>query len=242
MSVNPTLMKPATVNHAGKPVPKRRAGYYVIDEHRVYPSITTILQVIAKPALIHWSAKVTAEALMEDPSLDLDQAIAVGKMKKEKAGDAGSTVHSWAEAYKQGAKLTPETLPEHLQGYGRAMFAWIEAERPKILHNELEVYSDLHRIAGKTDMVVMVRGKCAVVDLKTSKGIYPEYGLQISAYKTCLNEMRALALAGVIPEVEDTYVLHIKADGNYEFRRMDEPFDAFLAAKRLWEWQQKKEG
>lgn len=229
--MNPTAMKPATVNRLGKPVPKRRAGYYVLDDHRVYPSITTILQVIAKPQLIYWSAKVTAEALMEDPTLDLDEAIATGKRKKESAGDVGTTIHSWAEAYKRGAPLTAESLPESIRGYGEGFLAWVKADQPKIFHNELEVYNDRHQIAGKTDMIAMIRGKMAVVDIKTSKGIYPEYGLQLSAYRECINSM-----GGDIPGVEDLWILHLKADGNYEFRRMDEPFEVFLAAKRLWQW------
>lgn len=232
--INPTMMKPATKNAKGKDVPKRRAGYYIIDENRIYPSVTSILQVIAKPQLIYWSAKVTAEALMENPMLDLDQAIAAGKNRKEAAGATGSTIHTWIEAWKQGAVLPTDSLPVELQGYGKAFLDWAALEKPEILVNEMEVFSDEHKIAGKIDMIARVRGKVAVIDAKTGSGVYPEYGLQMAAYQVCINEM-----AGDIPTVEENWVLHLKRDGNYEFRKMNEPFDVFLAAKKLWEWTQK---
>lgn len=104
MSVVPTQMKLVETNRAGKAVPKRREGFYVLPGDRVYVSVTTFLGVIDKPFLRQWFAKVSCEALMEDPSISLEEACSAPNRHRDKAGDAGSTFHSFAEAYQGGYK------------------------------------------------------------------------------------------------------------------------------------------
>lgn len=46
--------------------PRRRNGWYHLDGKR-YVSVTTVLQALAKPALVPWAARTAAEAVLEDP-------------------------------------------------------------------------------------------------------------------------------------------------------------------------------
>ena len=254
MSVQPERMRVVTKNSKGVDVPTRRNGYYVLDAERVYPSVTTILTALPKPQLVSWAARMAAEALTEDPSLTVQEAVSAIYKRRDSAGNLGTTVHSWAEALKCGAPISWKDLPEALQGYGRAFEDWAHKEQPKILLKEQLVWSDRLKIAGKTDMVCLLDDDttCAVVDIKTGSGIYAEAGLQMAMYRLCLNEMRQfhgvemppVGHPGLpIPWVNEARVLHLKAEGNYDFPRMEEADGeaVFLSLKRTWEWLQEKE-
>ena len=75
--------------------------------------VTTILSVIAKPALINWSANMAVSYIKANLSKgiktgDWDKIFAEAKIahtkKKEKAGDVGTMAHEWIENYIKGEK------------------------------------------------------------------------------------------------------------------------------------------
>jgi ATP-dependent exoDNAse (exonuclease V) beta subunit len=51
------------------------------------------------------------------------------------------------------------------------------------------VYSARHRYAGAIDALAYREGELVALDWKTSKGLYPEYALQVAAYAKAIEEM-----------------------------------------------------
>jgi hypothetical protein len=209
-----------------KKIPKRRNGFYYLEGGKEYVSVTTVLDVIAKPALIHWAAKTSARIALKDPTLSEKEVASGIYRQKKKAALKGSDIHKFVEKYQEGGKTT---IRKDLQEYARAFDSFVEDFEPKILENEAEVYSDKYEYAGTLDMIIEDRkGNIWLLDVKTGKGIYPEYGLQLVAYKHAYEEMGN--------RVDKTGILHLKEDGTFALHETNEPFNIFLCAIDLWRW------
>ena len=204
----------------------RRGGFYWNDG-KPFVSVTTVLQVLDKPALRYWFGKQVYLAMVKDPTLNEKAALSAPYQVSDKAKSRGSTIHSIVEAYKAGAKV--EDVPEEFRGYNQALHLWIGDNHVEILEHERTVKHEGHRYAGTLDLLVKLNGndKPLIVDVKTGKDIYPEAFLQLSAYAAALYEEGVEA---------DMAVLLLKEDGKYKFERGEPNMTAFLACKTLWEW------
>jgi len=182
------------------------------------PSVTTILGVIGKPALINWAAKTEREAVVHAATqLYLDAPLKppmseaayrtsllarLGKDKAhikqmEKAAAIGSNVHEvieWHLRRELGQKVLrcPELLPEAVPCFS-AYQAWALEHELRPLLIEQTVWSKAGRYAGTMDVLAeaTMDGKrvTVVLDWKTSSGIWKEYRLQIAAYAKAIHEM-----------------------------------------------------
>jgi len=248
---------------------ENRAGarWYQIHEDRPeYPSVTTILGVIGKPALIAWSGKVEREMVtaaslalyrdihgtpkMSDLAYLNTLATRLGKERahsKElaKAGDIGSQTHALIE-WNLRASLMQEAGPSpHVTDKAQwAFMAWEDWKKSvnlKPIWIEQTVWSDKYGYAGTMDLLAEVNGKLTVVDWKTGKAIYPEAYLQNAAYRSALREM------GHGDPVQGIIVRLPKNTEDPEFEAQTIPdseeslFSTFLHAFELWKWAQKGE-
>ena len=136
---------------------KRRNGFYYLSEDKIYPSVTTMLQIIAKPQLMSWAAKEAARAALADPTLSEQEAASIIYRKRDSAADRGKAVHSFAEMYQAGAKIDIEALPEAFRGYAKGFVSFIDGFKPDIIHRELQVWSDKYQYAGSLDMIMKIR-------------------------------------------------------------------------------------
>lgn len=169
------------------------------------PGVTTILQCIAKPALIPWAAGMASDhwfriikedMLREDPlrKITLVDLVAIHKdakgahrRKASEAADSGTNVHEYAEAVLK--KLAPPELKTDQAKMGAEAFhKWMDAHSVKILASERRLFSKEYYYAGTCDFVGEVDGILSVGDFKTSSGIYPEMRLQTAAYQHALQE------------------------------------------------------
>jgi hypothetical protein len=102
--------------------------------------------------------------------------------------------------------------------------------------SEKLVYSSDHGYAGTADLVGTLNGQLALLDIKTGRGVYPEYKLQLAAYAVAWGEMK-----GHFPEVCAN--LHVRSDfaikkvNTFTAAELLTLFQTFLAAKQLFEWQ-----
>lgn len=198
------------------------------------PSVTTILGKAAKPALVPWAAKVTAEQAVSmtrsgalQALVEMDEAAAVAALKdaprnqRDTAGNVGNLVHEALEAWATGSEAPPLTGP--------AAEAWahlvVLLDRLEVspLHAEATVYGatddPAQAYAGTCDLVADVtlpkRGRVRVaLDLKTNKGgAYPEAAWQLAAYRaaTHLVDDRGEVLA--MPGTEGALVLTARPEG-----------------------------
>jgi ATP-dependent exoDNAse (exonuclease V) beta subunit len=63
---------------------------------------------------------------------------------------------------------------------------WKAEAKPEIIATETTIFSDIHGYAGTVDCICRIDGVPYVIDFKTSKQVWHEYELQISAYRVAL--------------------------------------------------------
>ena len=153
------------------------ARWYQVGD-RELPSVTTILQVISKPALVAWSAKVERE-LVTSASADLYEDVAgtprmsraaylvtlrsrLGLVKahtKElaKAGDIGSQTHAlieWTMRTQLMQKVGPSPrITDAAQWAFMAWEDWRKSVKLKPVFIEQTVYSENYGYAGTMDLL-----------------------------------------------------------------------------------------
>ena len=172
--------------------------YFITDKEmrlEMVPTIgvTTVTSVIEKPALINWAVykqclPYIRENLKPNKKYDeleiekiLKEAGRQHTIKKEEAGQAGTLVHAWAEAWIKGKKPKKPKNPLLLNGVN-AFLDWVKAHNVKFLESEKKVYSRCYLYAGTADAIGTIDGKLALIDFKTGSGIWPEMYFQTAAY------------------------------------------------------------
>lgn len=162
------------------------------------PGVTTILQCIAKPALIPWAAGMASDhwlKAIQDGRLDYPvihkEAKGAHRRKASEAADSGTNVHEYAEAFLKGQKL-PEVKSDAAWKGIEAFHQWMNAHNVKMLASERRIFSKEYYYAGTCDFVGEVDGEICVGDFKTSSGIYPEMRFQTAAYQHALQEEKGM--------------------------------------------------
>jgi hypothetical protein len=232
-----------------------------------FPSVTTILGVVMKPALIPWAAKLERDLVseaaanlyadafgapqMERPAYLLTLQNRIGRERAHarelrKAADIGSETHAMIEHHLRGMLYASPGPPPRISE--RALWSfmvfvdWAKRVDLKPILIEQTVWSRTFGYAGTLDLLCEVDGRRAVVDWKTGRRVYQEAHLQNSAYRRALDEMGHAGdgeLGGYIvrlPKDEqdpDPEAVAAKDEATC--------FDAFLAAKKLWEWSRRVE-
>jgi hypothetical protein len=153
-----------------------KGGYHTKDGAKV-PSVTTILSRFKDSGgLIHWAWNLGKEGR------DYREV-------RDNAASAGTIAHELVEQWVQtGLPLHALTLPEAPQelidkaskAFG-AFLEWADQTQLKITHTEMPLVSEKYRFGGTFD-AILVKGKRAMGDWKTSNSIYGEYLAQIAAY------------------------------------------------------------
>lgn len=199
-------------------------------DRRPVPGVTTLLgKGLPKPALVYWSAKCVAEYVIDNPegveqlrSMGRGPAVAALKgvpwQSRDEAAIRGTDVHDLAEKLAHGREVeVPEHLAGHVEGYAR----WLDLYQVEALHTELPVASRKWWYAGKFDMICRFgrgpwAGRVALVDNKTSKGVYGETALQTAAYASAEFMAPDPDTEIELPEIEATGVVHV-TDAGSEF-------------------------
>lgn len=246
---------------------ENRSGsrWYTAPNGTEYPSVTTILSVIAKPALIAWSAKVEREMVMNVSAQLYDDVAGTPKMSRmaymntlqarlgkekahskelAKAGDLGSQAHSLIEwTLKAGMMEQPGPSPKISDKATWSFMAWEDWKKTvnlKPVHIEQTVWSDRYGYAGTMDLLAYVNGVLTVLDWKTGKAVYPEAHLQNAAYRHAIREMgHGDAQQGLIvrlPKVDtDPAFEVVTAKAEGPMLRV------FLDTMEVWKWAQQSE-
>jgi hypothetical protein len=228
-----------------------------INDGDPWPSVTSALSVISKPALGPWYAKMataaaidTALELLTRPGLPHDRegfyAAFEGQMRltkaaqkaKDEAADIGKQLHALVEADLKaelglGAPAKVDALPDAVETSYLHWLDWRRLHAVKPLVMERIVYSVTHHYAGTMDLVASVDGARMVIDLKTSKAVYPEMGLQITAYRHAWGEMGHETDGGLILRLPK-----VVTDPGFEAVPVSDPtlFEVFLTALKLFNW------
>jgi hypothetical protein len=220
-----------------------------------YWSVTTIISGgVPKPALLPWGIKMVAEAAVDMadtlPAMvarDRDEAIRYLKgapyAKRDAAADLGTEIHQAAEAYALGKPFPP--WPVTILPYMTSYVKFLEDFTPTFTATEASVYNRTQKYAGTLDAIAALTlplhetpGRY-ILDTKSGKGIYPEIGLQLAAYRNAEFIGLPDGSEAPMPEVDGALGLHLTPEGYrlIEVRADDEVFRAFLYAREVFRFQ-----
>jgi hypothetical protein len=206
-------------------------------------SVTTALKGIPKDFLTRWAAKEVATYALNNldqlagvvdsagygPALSMLSGIP--NQKRDHAAVRGTEVHALAEKYIAGEaiEVDPYVQP-YVDGYAQYITDW----NPVSVHEELMVASRKHMYAGRLDSIqdIPARGR-ALVDYKTSSGVYGEYALQCAAYRHAEVYVDENGDTQPMLPVDEVLILHIQR-GTYDLipvQADEEVFEKFLVAK-----------
>ena len=149
---------------------------YVDDEGNEYPSVTTVLSILNKKAIMEWRARVGEEEANRISS---------------QAAARGSKVHDMIEDYVLGREVSSENLIA-MQNF-KEIKPIIDENLSKVYATEKRMYSKHLGVAGTVDCVGEWNGQRAIIDWKTSakfkkKEWVSNYFMQACAYSIMWEE------------------------------------------------------
>lgn len=243
MTQTQTLETPVATSH------KEKLRAYRIDGHD-YPSVTSVISYVfgMPPEMANWVAKNSAlRALREQRAakkagkrITQDQLVKLAMTERwrllKDSQLKGTTLHTWAEKYYTNGE-TPTEIPKEYQGYWNSFVRFNEFFKLKAILQETVVHSDKFKFAGRMDFYGTLNHqgeeKRVLVDFKTSNFLASHYGLQLAAYKHCLEQMGY--------PVDECYILHLRSHGFYEFVKFDDDLEDFLSIRKIFDWKKKRE-
>ena len=176
-------------------VTRNRYGYEIAGKGRSQKlrRVTTLLGGLPKPALVGWGIRETATFAIEhkDEWVSLPKADQLKLLKgapyskRDAAGDRGSAIHAALEAVVDDTPL-PEGLTEDEEACAAAAMGFLGDLGGTFLATELIVFNFSVGYAGTLDLWHCADdGTTSIIDYKSSKGIYPDHGVQQAAYANC---------------------------------------------------------
>jgi len=173
------------------------------DDLRLW-SITTILGVLDKPALLYWAAEQTAESAVAVAKSLPDRIAEEGEeavikwlrdarfrapKQKRSAAQLGTDVHAALEELALTGKQP--IVDDEVRPFMEQFDKWAQKWQPEYEAAEMTVYSPTYGYSGTSDGIMRIAGQTLYFDYKTSRksfdskgkptGPYPEVGLQIAA-------------------------------------------------------------
>jgi hypothetical protein len=198
-------------NAAGIPTaelpPRAKYRLDMLRAHQVYtnaagerlPGVTTVLGMLNKPALLPWAWDLGSKGIKLEAA-------------RQQAADIGTIGHALCEAHLRGMDFDPETVvPELLAKAETAFLNFLEywdREQLTVQACELRMVSEVMQVGGTLDILARrTDGRLVLVDLKTSKALYPEMLVQAATYAAMHTEVSGQEISDVvlvrIPKADD---------------------------------------
>jgi hypothetical protein len=161
---------------------------------------------------------------------------------KSAAGSKGTKVHAAASVIMAGGTVkmedkftdtntgAPEELTVDEYECLMSFVNWANEVKPEIILNEEVVESEKYDYAGTVDIVAKIGDQIYIIDLKTGQAIWPEYELQISAYKQALKEMGRKVENVKLAFLQLGYKRNKK---KFKFTEVNDKFELFLHAQAI---------
>jgi hypothetical protein len=146
---------------------------------KYYPSVSSILNYFPKNQYFHsWLKEVGFNA-------DIIAAKAAGE---------GTQVHNNIERFLSGEEIIWIEENGHVNfnlDVWKMILKFSEfwnREKPELVSAEYHLFSDKYKYAGTADLIVRLRDKLWLLDIKTSNSLHTSYDLQLAAYAKAWNE------------------------------------------------------
>ena len=173
---------------------------YKTSDGRPCVGVTTVLGVMAKPALVKWANKLGLDGYDVDKWVDALAQI-------------GTLIHYMVECdIKEEKPNFSDSSPNQISAAENAFIKWLmwrDKNKFELIGSEMQLVSESLEYGGTLDIFAKVNGVPTVLDIKTSKGVYSEQRTQVVAYKKLLQENGH--------DVRDSRVIRIGRDENEGF-------------------------
>jgi len=195
-------------------------------DYRFVPSVTWIAG--------HYPKGIGFYKWLADRGWDEAEAL------KNAAGNKGSKVHQAIGMYLTGSEIKmddsfandngkPEELTIEEYDCILSFTEWYKTLiSPKLLASEITVFNDIEGYAGTVDLLLEIDKEVWLIDFKTGQQIWPEYELQISAYKHATLPVNGNVKLGILQ------IGYRRNKNGYKFTEIDDKYDLFLSAKKIW--------
>ena len=188
---------------------------YRLKDGTIVPGVTTVLQVLAKPALIHWAWKMGTEG--KDY-----------RKVRDRAADIGTIAHYLIEMEIKGetpdlSDFKPKEV-EKAENCYLALLEWRGQSCLQTINCEVQLVSESIGFGGTLDWIADADNGLWLIDVKTGKDIYPEMRYQLAAYRELWNENDA------VPIDTCQILLLGKEDGSFRhqiFPELDKEWEIF---------------
>ena len=160
----------------------------------------------------------------------------------QEAMDRGSRVHRAVEVLVAGGTIKHDDKISgggdeaelDAQEYGAVLSfqKWWEATKPTLISSEITVMNLSVGYAGTVDLILKIGDNTWLIDLKTSKEVYPSHELQVSAYSHCTD------LEGNAIQVDRLAILQVGYTRNkngYKLTEVKDDFETFVALKKVFD-------
>lgn len=188
--------------------------------------VTTVLGVIAKPMLIGWAANMCADYILEHANKEsletngflivephtIEQARTAHAQKRDKRAAEGTGTHALVEQYVKMciSDNSGEAVPYVTDDHQLHQFVeWAVTNKVTFLESEKVMYHPDWFVGGTTDLLFVLNGQKYIADVKTSKAVYYEAHIQMSAYRAMLETMGESDIHGSV-------IIHLPPSGTLQ--------------------------
>jgi hypothetical protein len=211
----------------------------------LYPSVTTVLSVMAKPQLDDWKLQQVAERAYANPPQGGEEAGTYARRtidgafeQVSDAADLGTAIHSAIEAHFKG-----DDVPEAMLVFIQPTVAALEAAGIKIVQHELRLVNHAIGYAGTTDAVMIRDGQQGILDFKSRK---TKAGVKCEPWETEPMQIAAYGVAkfGSVPLCGANVYISTTEPGRveivaYDHNQMSNAWYAFQSVVFLWQYLKK---
>jgi len=193
--LNQNLEKNKIFRHINKTISEKveqintdSGRYYQTPSGVRYPSITTVVGMMNKKAIMEWRKRVGEEEANRISS---------------KAASRGTRVHSICEDYLNNVDIYSKKYSIiDLESFSR-LRPIFDTNIDNIHIQETRLYSDYLEVAGTVDCVAEYNGKLSIIDFKTalkpkSKDYITNYFCQASAYAVMYEERTGIPVSQIV--------------------------------------------
>lgn len=204
-----------------------------LPEIKWFPSVTWIKgYYYTSPYLIKWIA---------------DKGLSEADRIKKEAGTKGDKVHQATEDIDKGLKINiDDNYPNKETGEMEELTAdeieailsyrdYIDEVKPELVANEMTVFAE--KYAGTLDRIFRIDKQIWIIDIKTSKSIWKDMIIQISAYSHADIDYQKLGIADEEWKNRKLAILQIgysRNKKNYKFTEVPDRYDLFEIAYQVW--------
>ena len=205
---------------------RQARNVYTLKDGTKVPGVTTVLGLRAKPFLIEWAFKLGREHPELNSTRDYTDDLAnIGKAAHAMiAGELTGVPPDLSDFTANEIKAAEIPLEKFR--------AWASGHSITVHASEEVVVNEEDRYGGCLDVLATIDGVLTVIDIKTSKSIYPEFFWQVAAYAEAKKKLGA--------DIKSIRIIRVGRNEGEGFEDQaraswSNEFNAFMALRTLYD-------